>query len=403
MKLLYVFTSAGIASGSVQEKVLNQIRSLKRYGVECHGLFLTTDDTNESFEDYQFIKVPKIPKGWFRSFRQRMAIHRTLKNWFAVNRPECDFIYCRYPGSSRHIAAWARKYGKKIFFEHVTSETNEIKLYTKENPLKLNLSSLLGNLEFYFLPLTSERLYGRYIRNKASFGISNSENIAEYENRIAGKNYALLIAGDAVNTSNFERRHIHVKPGELHLIFLKGAATAAEFNGLDRIFKGMAAYKGDRKIHLHLYGRNLNWEKAYVQQLDLSSMVSFSDFVDSRLLNSKLEQIDLGLGAFGVHRKGLLSTTTIKAREYFARGLPFIFGHNDPDLSGNPELKACCMEFPADDSAIDFNQVIQWYDSIRDLEKTADFMHEYAKNSLDYDVKMKRLINFLITYKKSEK
>lgn len=403
MRLLYVFTSAGIASSSVQEKVLNQIRSLKRYGVECHGLFLTTDNTNEAFEDYRFIQVKKIRSGWFRSLRQRMAIHKTLKEWFKKHPQEFDFIYCRYPGASRHIASWVRKYGKKIFFEHVTSETYEIKLYSKENPIRFNVSSWLGNLEFYFLPLAYEKLFGRFLRRQVSFGISNSENIAEYENKIAGKNYALLIAGDAVNTSNFERRQIHVKSGELHLIFLKGAATAAEFNGLDRIFKGMADYKGDRKIHLHLYGRNLNWENQYVTQLGIASMVSFSDFVDSRLLNSKLEQIDLGLGAFGVHRKGLLSTTTIKAREYFARGLPFIFGHNDPDLSGNPELKSCCMEFPADDTAIDFNQVIQWYDTIKDLEKTADFMHNYARNNLDYDVKMKRLINFLITYKKSEK
>lgn len=402
MKILYVFTSAGLRPGSVQKKVLNQIRSLKNYGVECKGIFLTTDLIEQTeYPEFQFVKVDKVDKGWFRSFRQRRLTHKTLYNWFKVNKPETDYVYCRYPAAGSFIAKWTKMYHKKVFFEHVTSETPEIRLYKKENPPRLNLSSILSYMEFYFIPLFNEWIYGRRIRRRAAFGISNSENIADYEKKMAARNYVRIIAGDAVNTLEYKLRNIEQVPRRLNMVFLKGAVTFAEFNGLDRIFKGLANYKGDWNLHFHLYGRNLEWEKQCVREFGVESLVSMHDFIDKNELDKKIEMFDLGIGAFGVHRKGLKSTTTIKAREYFARGLPFIFGHNDPDISGNPELKKCCLEFEADDSPVDFEKVIEWYKSIGDPYETAAFMHHFSLNHLDYNIKMKRLIDFLLTYTKN--
>ncbi len=401
MKIYYVFTSAGLKTSSVQQKVLNQIKSLKKYGVDCKGLFFTTDNVNDEHDDFQFISVPKIKKGWFRSFRQRRAIHKTLLNWFNKNRPEFDYIYCRYPGASFELAKWLKTYRKKIFIEHVTSETYEIKLYRKENPLRFNLSSWLGNLEFYYLPLLSEWLYGRIIRANAAFGISNSEDIAEYENKRAKRNYNLLIGGDSVKVSDFQIRTIATEPKRLHLLFLKGASTIADFNGLDRVIKGIANYKGDWNIKLYIFGKSLENEIKLAMDLRISDKVIAGGYIEKKDLDKLIGQIDLGLGAFGIFRKGLKSTTIIKAREYFARGLPYIYGHNDPDISGHNELKNCCLELPCDDSDIDFNVVVEWYSQIKDLNATAEFMRQYAIENLDYDVKMRRLINFLITYNRS--
>ncbi|MCC6818438.1 MAG: hypothetical protein IT245_06080 [Bacteroidia bacterium] len=402
MKILYVYTSAALKPGSVQKKVLNQIRSLKHYGVDCKGIFLTTDAFDKAENvDFEFVKVPKIKTGWFQSFRQRKAIHRTLYLWFKSNSPDPDFIYCRYPAAGRLVAKWLKQCYKKVFFEHVTSETPEIKLYKKENPFQLNLSSILSYVEFYFLPLLNEFIYGKKIRRRAVFGISNSENIADYENKMARKNYVRLIAGDAVNTQEYKLRNIQFVPKRLNLIFLKGAVTFAEFNGLDRIFKGIANYNGDWNIHFYLYGKNLEWESQQVSSLGIQNKVSMSGFIDKDDLDKKMSEIDLGLGAFGIHRKGLTSTTTIKAREYFARGLPFIFGHHDPDISGHPDLKKCCLEFEANDSDIDFVKVIDWYESISDFYELAAFMNHFSLKHLDYEIKMKRLIDFLLTYRKS--
>lgn len=402
MKIFYVFTSASLHGGSVQQKVLNQIRSLRMYGVDCKGLFFTTDNTNEDHDEYTFIQVKKIQKGWFSSYRQRIAIQRSIHQYFKNNQLDFDYVYCRFPSAGFYILKWVLKYNKRIFFEHVTSEASEIKLYRKENPLKLNVSSILGNIEFYYLPLINEWLFGKSIRSKAAFGISNSEDIAEFENKKAKRNYNLLIGGDAVKVSDFPLRQIDSQPKRLNMLFLKGASTFADFNGLDRIIKGMANYTGDWKIKLYIFGKNLDNEIKLAMDLRISEQVITGNYIDKKELDSFIVKIDLGLGAFGIFRKGLRSTTVIKVREYFARGLPFIYGHNDPDISGHPELKNCCLEFGNDESVIDFNQVIEWYKNIEDPQITAEFMRKFAVENLDYEVKMRRLINFLITFNKSK-
>ncbi len=104
-----------------------------------------------------------------------------------------------------------------------------------------------------------------------------------------------------------------------------------------------------------------------------------------------MQNIHVGISAMGLHRKGIKSTTTIKAREYFARGIPFIFGHTDPDISGSATAMSYCLEFKANDEAIDFEKVVSWYSV---LIKDSDFptqMRRYAEENLDYSVKMLKL------------
>ena len=270
-------------------------------------------------------------------------------------------------------------------------------MYAKENPFNWSLSSVLSHLEFKYFPLFLEWRYGKMIRKSAIFGISNSENIAEYENQIAGKNYVRLIGGDAVNSESFPVRQPKLTPGVISMIFLKGAVTHADFNGLDRLFKGMASYSGPYQIKLKLYGRNLENERRLIDELGIKNMVETLEYINQTDVNAILDTIDIGVGALGVHRKGLLSTTTIKSREYFARGLPFFYGHQDPDLSGHAELLNMCKEFPANDLPIDVSELILWYEKISTDRNLPDTMHTYAVNHLDYKIKMQRLTEYLKT------
>jgi hypothetical protein len=401
MKILYVFTTASIQAGSVQNKVIEQIKALRQSGADCKGLFLTTDDAeSKETELYDFIKVPRVPKTWFRSAKQKTAYHKTLYEYFITHQPQCDFIYCRYPGAGKFIALWTQLKHSKVFFEHLTSEGHEIDIYAKENPFKWNLSSILSHFEFRFLPLFHEWRYGKSIRKNAVFGIANSENIAEYENAITGTNYVRMISGDAVNAKLFPVRKFQPEPDVLRMIFLKGAVTHADFNGLDRLFMGMSAYKGNMKLQLRLYGRNLESEKRQIQQYGIQDMVELNGFIDKKGIDEIMNSVDLGVGALGVHRKGLQSTTTIKAREYFARGLPFFYGHNDPDFSTSPTAKNFCLEYEANDTPIDMEHLIQWYSNLEDQQRIPDKMHQFAVDYLDYNIKMQRLFEFLKTFDK---
>lgn len=398
-KLIYVFSSASAQPGSVQKKVLNQIKALRLAGSDCKGLFFTTDSTDGlQTDEAEFIRVEKIAGGLFRSSRQRAEYHKAVYRYFTDNSPEFDLIFYRYPGAHRYLHLLMHLLNKKVFFEHLTAETREIKLYARENKLRLSISSLLSYYEFYFMPLFREWMYGKSIRKKAAFGICNSADIAAYEIRESGGSYKTLVLGDAVNTSEYKIKGIRIPDKELKLIFLKGAATEADFNGLDRLMKGMALYKGTLKLKLYLRGVNLKKEMELAKSLGVGEMIDWGGFISKEEADVLMEEMHLGVSALAVHRKGLKSTTTIKSREYFARGIPFIFGHHDPDFSGNDEARKYCLELPANEDPIDIYKVLEWLFSCVKIHEYNLAMRTYANNHLDYNVKMKMLCQYILNY-----
>jgi hypothetical protein len=393
MNLLYVFTSAGLIESSVQKKVKNQIQALNDIDVNCKGLFFTTEDIeNASNELYQFIKVEKIESGWFRSYRQKQAYHRAVLDFFKRYAHQADFVFIRYPGPSKHMVKLVQLLEKRAFFEHITHEMAEIKLHANEQVFKFNLSSVLSRLEFLYLPMLHEWYFGKFMRRKAAFGICNSNEIARYENQRAGKAYIQLILGDAVNTNQFSIRTFPKFNNELKMVFLKGASTFADFNGLDRVFKGIKNYKGPVNLKFYIYGKNLKAEEAMIQTLGIQDHVELHPYTEPKVLDDIMNDIHLGISALAVHKKGIRGTTTIKTREYCARGLPFIYGHNDPDFSNNDLAAQFSLEVEANDTDLDFEKIINWYTVINQKADTLPHnMHEFALNHLDYKVKMGKL------------
>ena len=397
MKILYVFTSASNVAGSVQKKVCSQIDALIANGVECRGLFFSTDNIEQAevYPNIDFIQVPKIQAKYFRSTKQRTAYFETLLNQKKVDINQFDFVYFRYPGAHNLLKKWLTNLKTKVFFEHVTAETKEIELYKTENPFKFNISAILSLIEFYYLPMLREKFYGSSIRRKAILGICNSEDIATYESKAANLNYKTLVLGDAVQTKKFAIKSNLKLEDEFRIVFLKGAVTSADFNGLDRVFKGIKMYKGLFNIKFYLFGKNLVAEKSLIEQLGIGDHVICSDFIQKEQTDIVINNVHLGIGALAVHRKGLKSTSTIKTREYFARGLPFVYGHNDPDFSNNIEAQKFCLELEASEQAIDFTQIINWYQEIIQEENLQSEMHQYAEKHLDYEVKMGKLVSVL--------
>lgn len=397
MKVLYIYTTASTINGSVQNKVIAQIDALNSIGSLCRGLFLSTDkiEQSENYPNIDFLHVPKIRAKYFRSSKQKSAYFLTLLNQKLYDIDEFDFVYFRYPGAHPLLNQWLKKHKNKVFFEHVTAETEEIKMYKRENPFEINLSSFLSYLEFYFLPLIREKIYGKSIRNLALFGICNSDDIAHYERKMAGNVYKTLVLGDAVQTEKFPIKKPTILGQEFRMIFLKGAATNADFNGLDRVFHGMKNYKGNYNLKLYLFGKNLESEKKLIQKLEIEEMVICSGFIQQNEVDEILNQMHIGIGALAVHRKGLKSTSTIKTREYCARGLPFIFGHFDTDFSYSDEAQRFCLQEPASDDSIDFGFVISWYQNMQLEANIETKMRDFSLKHLEYIFKMKKLLTFI--------
>ena len=397
MKILYIFLTASKNPNSVQNKVLEEIKGLIANGVSCEALFFSTDHVNSSdYPDYiRFVQVPKLNTNYFRSSQQKSKYFESLISECYQFQNNYDYIYFRYPGAHSLLLKWIKKCKIPVFFEHVTAELEEIKLYKNENQLRLNVSSVLSYFEFYFLPLYKEWRYGSKIRQKATFGICNSNDIEKHELKIAKGKYKTLILGDAVNTKDFQIKEPLEMKQELRMVFLKGAGTRAEYNGLDRVFKGLSNYKGIYHLKFYLYGKNLDYERTLQVRLTENKEIIFGSFVHKVELDDIFNHIHIGIGQLAIHRKGLSSNSTIKTREYFARGLPFIFAHHDPDFSDSPEAMQFCKQLEANDEPLNFEEVIDWYQKLNYSSSMAQQMHHFSELNLDYKVKMKKLILFL--------
>ncbi len=395
-----MFTSPSLLGSSVQTKVLNQIKFINEAGADCIGAFFSTEITSytQLNQKVELIPVEKCNWNYFKSIGRSIKIMQAVLNYVNDKYDKIDYIYFRFPGASNLLKKFISLYGNKTIFEHLCIEELELKLNAQENQFGIKPSKLLSWLEFTALPLWREKFYGKFVRRYAKMGICNSEDIAIFQTKKGGGKYKCIIGGDAVDVSSIPLSKRFQFKDELRLIFLKGANTNAYYNGLDRVFEGLKKYEGEIKIKIFVLGLNTEYEIKLSQEFGIyNTKVFFPGFIKGVELNDFFSSIHLAVSQFGIYRKGLKSNSTIKSREYIARGIPMIVGHSDPDF--NEEAIDFLLQFPNDSSPIDMEQVIDFAKKTLSNPELPQKMRKYALEHLDYEVKMKKLVQILLKLK----
>jgi len=70
--------------------------------------------------------------------------------------------------------------------------------------------------------------------------------------------------------------------------------------------------------------------------ISLPSNVQVYGYCAREEYESVLAAADVALGPVALHRKGMSQAAPLKVREYLLRGIPVIFGYDDPDLDDDP-------------------------------------------------------------------
>jgi hypothetical protein len=398
MKIIYLFTSPFLKGSSVQTKVLNQIKYLNIAGADCRGAFFSTE-VKEVTKLNEYVDLIPVEKCTWKYFRASGQIRKTMLaviKFANTQYQETNFFYFRYPGAGSLLNHFTKNFGYKTLFEHLSIEEAEIELSSNENPFGLRPSKILSRLEYYWLPFWREKLYGKSIRRYAKLGICNSQEIAEFQIKKSGNKYKTIVGGDSVNVIDFPLKTTPIFDKELRMIFLKGASTKADFNGLDRLINGIKNYSGVFNIKFYILGHQLKAESDMIDEV-LKKNIILLPAIKGIELSDFMRDIHIGVATLGVFRKKLNSTTTIKAREYFAQGLPFIYAYTDPDL--NEDSKEWSLQFPNDDSLIDMQNVIDFAQKVLLDPQHPQKMRQYAERHLDFKVKMENLLQHLTKLK----
>ena len=161
------------------------------------------------------------------------------------------------------------------------------------------------------------------------------------------------------------------KKDVVHLI---AVSSMMDSHGYDRLLRGMGTYykqPREKKVILHLVGQGVK-ENDYhklVQECKITDYVLFEGYCTG----SKMEELyllgDIGIDCFGMHRidKNMISSA-LKLVESAAYGLPII-GAGRTTLD-HEECMKYLLKFPEDETDIDVEKIVSFYDSVYSGDKT---------------------------------
>jgi glycosyltransferase involved in cell wall biosynthesis len=183
-------------------------------------------------------------------------------------------------------------------------------------------------------------------------------------------------------------------------IRLIGVANLQAWHGYDRVLHGLAEYlkRPDPKracvVEIAGEGDALPFLKQTAAALNLENHVVFHGHLSGEALSALFRRGHIGLGNIGMHRTNLAhaNASPLKSREYCARGIPFVIGYVDPDLSSDfPYV----FYAPDDETPLDVAALIEFYENLRAARP--DFperLRHFAETHLGWERKMQEAAQF---------
>jgi glycosyltransferase involved in cell wall biosynthesis len=178
---------------------------------------------------------------------------------------------------------------------------------------------------------------------------------------------------------------------ELHL---GGVANIQTWHGYDRLINGFADYYANKfttKVYFHIVGgggNEVNKLKDLADKLGLSQYAFFYGFLDGDELVNVLKKLHIGVSNLAFHRIGAAKgeTSALKSREYASRGIPFVSAYRD---RGFPSDYPQILEIKADNSAVDIDELIGFYNKLQATPQFAENLRSYAVEHLSWKNKLK--------------
>lgn len=177
-------------------------------------------------------------------------------------------------------------------------------------------------------------------------------------------------------------------------VLLVAIAKWQYWHGLDRILYGLNDYyqkDRERIIRLMVLGKGpLSGRlRRLVKQLSLDPYVRFEEDHDMPGKNEVFNMAQLAIGTLGLHRKSVQQDSSLKHREYCARGIPFILSSPDLDF---PSTLDFVKYVPCDDSPIRMETVLNFIDELMTTRGLEFEMRKYAEAKLNWTKRMKKVI-----------
>jgi glycosyltransferase involved in cell wall biosynthesis len=382
MKVKYTVNFFGKEVSGVQKKILSQVMNLNALGVPSEIYSLTgTDDTSPSLPYVSKITIPGLecdtPGTFFAKIRRNALRDSSISTIMQMLTAD-EILYTRMLSRSRITSKLLKRPRRcKIVIEYQSIEPNE------------------SRLDKDYVSLLYDFLYGDDIRRYTDGIVGVTDEITDYEvSRSGDPDKPHITIGNGFNVDSVTvRQQVPFVGEELHLLCV---ANVSRWHGLDRLIRGLGTYRGPTRITLHIAGdgSELSSLKKIIDELGITGQVIFHGFTTGKDLDDLFNTCHIAVGSLGLHRIGLTEASILKAREYCARGIPYIIACKDPDF---PNDFSYIHTVPADESPVSIESIIDFAQRVSEDIGHPLKMREYAVGHLDWSVKMKILKTFLET------
>lgn len=389
IKALYI-CGYNASSLGAKRKVVSQINNLGKCVDSLHPLVVISD--NEGREELLEMNIPnlkivnletqfKIPKIMYRRFfRNFQELYKQLKFIRSMNKAMkselknynmfFDFAYVRYNSTYLFLRSLGLK--TKLIVEHNSKELDEIKYR-------------LDSGENYRLYYYIEKYYSRVNLNNVHLGVAVSEEIKDVINK-RRSNYIKFVWNNPLDISLYKPRVFKEEPNTVNLAVMIG--TYAAWHGLDLLVDSIKSYKGDKKIIVHYIGLATENIKKIISELDVIYYGKCDIEEQSRIYSICCGAID-SLAHF---RIGMKVSPSLKSKEYFAHGIPFVSGSKIAMEESDPRVKSYYLEKHLENEPLKMEEVISFFEGICVDKEHSKKMNKIVEENFNMLKEFKKVI-----------
>lgn len=363
-KIAYIYTvldkSYKEKYPGINKKVYAQVKELNRSGLE----------TSLEVVEYEKKIIRMLP------FQTSSVQWMKNKVW-----EKYDGLYLRYSTTDYQMIRWLKTIKRKSpNFKVVV----EIPTYPYDEELKTR-NKIIINREYKYRELLKVGVDRLVISGKLPelFGIKT------------------ILTANGVDLDEIRvRRPAVVNNDEINLCFV---AAFAMWHGVDRVIEGLKNYYkngGTRNINIHLVGDGQDSImvplKEAAQDKLVQNHIKFYGFLNGEQLSEIYDKSQLAIASLGLHRLNIEAPSTLKSREYLARGIPFIYSSVVADFEEHPVDFA--LQISTDDKPIDFNEVLKFYDELMMRYKSVNELTNVIRDYADKFVSIKKTMAPIVEF-----
>lgn len=359
-------TSLGISS-----KMLSQARAAESAG---YDVMISKDYGVETKIERPLSGEVVAAHVWSR-FRPRGDKYAFLKDWILSNGVEAVIVrFDHFDGVFCSFAESVRAKGVVVAVEFPT--------FPLDGERDVRHKKLLDSRRYasYF----AHRVYAGLEAGRARHATKYMDYAISYlkEDTIWG--VPNIPYDNGIDLSSIPLKRARIADG---IVKMLAVAKFAPHHGIDRLIRGISEYRGTRQIHLILVGVGTESSalEALVSECGLEEVVEFAGVAVGDELDGLFDECDIAIGSLGLHRIGISLGSTMKSREYCARGIPFVYSFPEKGFTGTEEFT---LLLPSTEKAVNIEKVISFADEMASKPEVHEEMRRFAEQRFDWKIQM---------------